>query len=112
MIELKRERQADRGREKERDRDRETGGDFLLEVGFPGFSVMKRIYPLRALPKEQGEQDTLKIESNSESDRENKNENEKETESVNNEFSISTHIHNILGRKLDFWEDRASVSLF
>ena len=63
---------------------------------------MKRIYPLRALPKEQGEQDTFKIESNSESDRENKNESEKETESVNNKFSISAHNHNILGRKLDF----------
>ena len=58
---------------------------------------MKREYPLRALQKEKGEQDTLKIESNSESDRENKNESEKETESVKNEFSISTHIHNILG---------------
>ena len=90
MIELKRERQADRGREKESESERETGGD-------PGFSVMKREYPLRALQEEQGEQDTLKIESNSESDRENKNESEKETESVNKEFSISTHIHNILG---------------
>ena len=73
---------------------------------------MSREYPLRALPKEQGEQDTLKIESNSESDRENKNESEKETESVNNKFSFSAHIHNILGRKLDFREERASVSLF
>ena len=81
-------------------------------VGFPGFSVMKGEYPLRALPKEQGEQDTFKIESNSESVRENNNESEKETESVNNEFIISTHNHNILRRKLDLREERASVSLF